>query len=117
VSSAFNSLFGLSGYPNIFFKVLVVDPERKRVSLTAKKTLVDSTLPVVSSIEDAKVGTVVHAVVFKVLAKSLMVEFFNNVKAVVPIKEVRSVMFLWYIHEAKYNAVRNRFKIYPSFTR
>ncbi|KAK7468703.1 rRNA biogenesis protein rrp5 [Stygiomarasmius scandens] len=69
-------------------RVLVVDPERKRVSLTAKKTLVDSTLPVVSSIEDAKGGTVVHAVVFKVLAKSLMVEFFNNVKAVVPIKEV-----------------------------
>ncbi|KAF5375185.1 hypothetical protein D9758_000459 [Tetrapyrgos nigripes] len=69
-------------------RVLVVDPERKRVSLTAKKTLVDSTLPIVSSLDDAKIGTVTHAVVFKVLAKSLMVEFFNNVKGVVPIKEV-----------------------------
>ncbi|THV06019.1 nucleic acid-binding protein [Dendrothele bispora CBS 962.96] len=69
-------------------RVLVVDPEKKRVSLTAKKTLVDSTLPIISALDDAKVGTVTHAVVFKVLAKSLMVEFFNNVKAVVPIKEV-----------------------------
>jgi rRNA biogenesis protein RRP5 len=76
---------------SFFNKVLVVDPERKRVSLTAKKTLVDSTLPVISSIEEAKMGTVTHAVVFKVLTKALMVEFFNNVKAIVPIKEVRSV--------------------------
>ncbi|KAJ7655010.1 hypothetical protein DFH06DRAFT_1201338 [Mycena polygramma] len=69
-------------------RVLVVDPERKRISLTAKKTLVESALPVISTLEDAKVGTVVHAVVFKVFEKHLMVEFFNNLKAVVPAKEV-----------------------------
>ncbi|KAJ6519637.1 hypothetical protein C8R45DRAFT_1204771 [Mycena sanguinolenta] len=69
-------------------RVLAVDPERKRISLTAKKTLVESTLPVIATLEDAKVGTVVHAVIFKVFEKHLMVEFFNNLKAVVPAREI-----------------------------
>ncbi|KAF7310754.1 hypothetical protein HMN09_00618400 [Mycena chlorophos] len=69
-------------------RVLVVDPERKRISLTAKKTLVDSTLPLVASLQDAKVGTVTHVVVFKVFAKHIMVEFFNNIKATVPLREL-----------------------------
>ncbi|KAF7339807.1 rRNA biogenesis protein RRP5 [Mycena venus] len=73
---------------NIKCRVLVVDPERKRISLTAKKTLVESTLPVVATLEDAKVGIVVHAVIFKVFEKHLMVEFFNNLKAVVPAREI-----------------------------
>ncbi|KAK7059164.1 rRNA biogenesis protein rrp5 [Paramarasmius palmivorus] len=72
-------------------RVLVVDAERKRISLTAKKTLLESTLPIVSSFEDAEVGQLAHAVIFKVTSKSLMVEFFNNVKAVIPLKEVRQV--------------------------
>ncbi|KAJ7431840.1 hypothetical protein B0H11DRAFT_839096 [Mycena galericulata] len=69
-------------------RVLVVDPERKRISLTAKKTLVESALPVIATVDDAKIGTVVHAVVFKVFEKHLMVEFFNNLKALVPAREV-----------------------------
>ncbi|KAJ6604467.1 hypothetical protein DFH09DRAFT_1122792 [Mycena vulgaris] len=73
---------------NIKCRVLVVDPERKRISLTAKKTLVESTLPVIATLEDAKVGIVVHAVIFKVFEKHLMVEFFNNLKALVPAREI-----------------------------
>ncbi|KAI0095104.1 nucleic acid-binding protein [Irpex rosettiformis] len=68
-------------------RILVVDPERKRVVLTAKKTLLESTLPIISKLEDAKVGLVTHAVVFKTSEKSLQVEFFNNLKAIVPIRE------------------------------
>jgi rRNA biogenesis protein RRP5 len=70
-------------------RILVVDPEKNRISLTAKKTLVESTLPIVSAWDDLKVGTVTHAVVFKVAPRSLQVEFFNNLKAIVPIKEAR----------------------------
>jgi rRNA biogenesis protein RRP5 len=55
--------------------------------LTAKKTLVESDLPLVSCIEDAKVGIVTHAVIFKVMEKRLFVEFFNNVKGSIPLKE------------------------------
>ncbi|KIK70798.1 hypothetical protein GYMLUDRAFT_32858 [Collybiopsis luxurians FD-317 M1] len=69
-------------------RVLVVDPERNRVSLSAKKSLIESDLLRITTFEDARVGTVTHGVVFKVLPKALMVEFYNNVKAVVPIKEV-----------------------------
>lgn len=68
-----------------------MDAARNRVVLTAKKTLIDSTLPIISKIEDVKVGVVTHAVVFKVSEKSLQVEFFNNLKAIVPIKEARYV--------------------------
>ncbi|KAJ3550610.1 hypothetical protein NM688_g5035 [Phlebia brevispora] len=68
-------------------RVLVIDPTRKRVVLTCKKTLVESTLPVVASMDDAKEGIVTHAVVFKTSEKSLQVEFYNNLKAIVPFKE------------------------------
>lgn len=70
-------------------KVLTVDPERNRVVLTAKKTLLDTTLPILTSFSDAKVGLLTHAVIFRVTDKHLMVEFFNNVKAVVPAPEAR----------------------------
>ncbi|KAI0652084.1 hypothetical protein C8Q79DRAFT_76749 [Trametes meyenii] len=68
-------------------RVLVVDPARKRVALTAKKTLVESPLPIVARLSDAQVGTVTHAVVFKASEKSLQVEFYNNLKATVPARE------------------------------
>ncbi|KAL4266621.1 rRNA biogenesis protein rrp5 [Pleurotus pulmonarius] len=69
-------------------RILHVDPERNRISLTAKKTLVDSTLPIISKLEDAQAGIVSHAVVFKVSDKQLLVEFYNNLKAVIPLREV-----------------------------
>ncbi|KAF6766586.1 hypothetical protein DFP72DRAFT_867062 [Ephemerocybe angulata] len=62
-------------------KVLVVDLERKRIALTAKKTLVESDLPY------AKPGLITNGVVFKVFEKHLLVEFYNNLKAYVPLKE------------------------------
>jgi rRNA biogenesis protein RRP5 len=72
-------------------QVLVVDIDRNRISLTAKKTLVDSTLPILSDFDEIKAGIVTHAVVFKILEKHLMVEFYNNLKASVPAKEIRCV--------------------------
>ncbi|KAH7930532.1 hypothetical protein BV22DRAFT_1078692 [Leucogyrophana mollusca] len=68
-------------------RVLTVDPGRKRIALTAKKSLVESSLPVLSSFEDARVGAVLHAVVFRVSEKGLLVEFYNNIKAYVPHRE------------------------------
>ena len=69
--------------------MLVVDPERKRISLTAKKTLLDSTLSIISKVEDAVPGAVAHAVVFKLNENNLLIEFYNNVKAIVPSREIR----------------------------
>lgn len=72
-------------------KVLAVDVYRKRISLTAKKTLLDSNLPILSKIDDAKPGFVTHAVIFKVYDNHLLVEFYNNLKAIVPAKEISDI--------------------------
>ena len=64
-----------------------MDQDRNRVSLTAKKSLLDSTLPIVSKSEDVKVGMVTHAVVFRTYEKHIMVEFYNNIKAAIPHRE------------------------------
>lgn len=71
----------------------MVDPERKRIALTAKKTLVESSLPIIAQLSDAQIGVVTHAVVFKVSEKSLQVEFYNNLKASVPAREARYASF------------------------
>lgn len=70
-------------------KILTVDVDRKRIALTAKKSLIESTLPIISRLEDAKVGVVTHAVVFRATAKILQIEFYNGLKAIVPAREVR----------------------------
>jgi len=70
-------------------QVLVVDPNRKRIALTAKKSLLESALPPISKPEDVIPGALAHAVVFKAYEKHLLVEFYNNMKAMVPQKEVR----------------------------
>lgn len=62
-----------------------------RVELTAKKTLVESALPVLASIEEAKVGMITDAVVYRVVDKGLIVRFYNNLKAFVPSREARFV--------------------------
>ena len=80
-------------YILIDHKVLTVDPERNRIVLTAKKTLLDTTFPILTAFSDAKVGLLTHAVIFRVTDKYLMVEFFNNVKAMVPAREARYGLF------------------------
>jgi rRNA biogenesis protein RRP5 len=55
--------------------------------LTAKKTLVESDFPVITSFEEAKVGMLTHAVVYRIAERRLQIEFFNNVKGSVPAKE------------------------------
>ena len=85
-------LYITSHYILMVIQVLLVDSERKRISLTAKKTLVESSLPIISRFSDAQVGVLTHAVVFKVSDRSLQVEFFNNLKAIVPAREARCVL-------------------------
>ncbi|KIO08444.1 hypothetical protein M404DRAFT_938123 [Pisolithus tinctorius Marx 270] len=68
-------------------RVLTVEPERNRVILTTKRTLLDTTQPILTSYEDAKIGAVTHGVIFAVSEKGLKVEFFNNVKATIPTRE------------------------------
>ena len=61
-------------------QVLSVEPARQRVYLTHKKTLVDSSLPVLSSYDQAKPGGVHHGFIRSTYTSSCIVEFFNHVK-------------------------------------
>jgi rRNA biogenesis protein RRP5 len=67
--------------------VLVIVPDRKRVAFSAKKTPLD--LPIIARLEDIQMGTVTHAVVFKVLEKAILGEFYNNLRAQVPLRKAR----------------------------
>ena len=91
----YNCLRGTEGILTAFdvLQVLAVDPNKKRILLTAKKTLVESDLPIITSMADAETGMVTHGVVCKVLPKSILVELFNNVRVIVPGNEAR---YNWY---------------------
>ncbi|TKY90910.1 hypothetical protein EX895_000908 [Sporisorium graminicola] len=69
-------------------RVMDVDPSRNRIVLTLKKSLVKSDLPIVASLQDARVGVVTNATVSRVQTNSLIVSLFGGLKALVPGREV-----------------------------
>lgn len=69
-------------------RVMDVDPNRNRIVLTLKKSLVKSDLPIVASMQDARIGVVTNATVFRVQTNSLIVSLFGGLKALVPGREV-----------------------------
>ncbi|GAC99433.1 U3 snoRNP-associated protein Rrp5 [Pseudozyma hubeiensis SY62] len=69
-------------------RVIDVDPNRNRIVLTLKKSLVKSDLPIVASMQDARVGVVTNATVFRVQTNSLVVSLFGGLKALIPGREV-----------------------------
>uniref|UniRef100_UPI003AB019B0 protein RRP5 homolog isoform X1 n=1 Tax=Centroberyx gerrardi TaxID=166262 RepID=UPI003AB019B0 len=71
-------------------RVLSVDVERKRLSLTRKKALVESTLPLFLSYTDARVGRVSHGFIVCIKGFGCIVRFYNSVKGLVPVNELSS---------------------------
>ena len=76
-------------------QVLSVEPARQRVYLTHKKTLVDSSLPVLSSYDQAKPGGVHHGFIRSTYTSSCIVEFFNHVKGKVYRSDLGYVCERW----------------------
>ncbi|GAA5904744.1 Rrp5p [Sporobolomyces salmoneus] len=68
-------------------RIFSADPVRNRVVLTMKKQLITSELPIVSRIEEAQVGLVTQATVTKVNEKSVLVDFFGGLRALIPAAE------------------------------
>ncbi|XP_071503484.1 LOW QUALITY PROTEIN: protein RRP5 homolog [Diadema antillarum] len=68
----------------IELRVIVVEPAKRRVLLTHKKTMVKSTLPVLTSYVQATMGMWIHGCVVAVKDFGLIVNFYNNVKGIVP---------------------------------
>ncbi|XP_070608916.1 protein RRP5 homolog isoform X2 [Erythrolamprus reginae] len=69
-------------------RVLVCNPETKKLVLTLKRTLVNSKLPVLDSFEDAKPGLITHGFVACVKDFGCIVKFYNDVRGIVPTNEL-----------------------------
>lgn len=69
-------------------RVLLCDPEAKRLIMTLKKTLVSSKLPAIMCYEDAKPGLQTHGVIIRVKSYGCIVKFYNNVQGLVPKHEL-----------------------------
>ncbi|KAJ3156683.1 rRNA biogenesis protein rrp5 [Geranomyces michiganensis] len=69
-------------------QVLSVDAKNKRVILTHKKSLLNSTLPKIVSYDATKPGDIAHGVVSAVKPFGCIVTFHNEVRALVPMNEL-----------------------------
>ncbi|KAH7320432.1 hypothetical protein B0J17DRAFT_685683, partial [Rhizoctonia solani] len=69
-------------------KVLSVNPERSRILLTLKKSLLESTLPILATFDDAKVGMVTPGVVQRIEERFVILEYYGGVRALVPLNEL-----------------------------
>ncbi|XP_026158937.1 protein RRP5 homolog isoform X2 [Mastacembelus armatus] len=71
-------------------RVLSVDAENKKLYLTRKKAMVESSLPLLLSFSDAHPGCVSHGYIVCIKDFGCIVRFYNNVKGLVPLSELSS---------------------------
>ncbi|KAM9362984.1 protein RRP5 homolog [Symphorus nematophorus] len=71
-------------------RVLSVDVENKKLYLTRKKALIESSLPLFLSYADARPGRVSHSYIVSIKDFGCIVRFYNNVKGLVPLSELSS---------------------------
>lgn len=71
-------------------RVLSVEAENKKLYLTRKKTLVESSLPLFLSYNDTRPGHVSHGYIVSVKDFGCIVRFYNGVKGLVPLSELSS---------------------------
>ncbi|KAJ7325160.1 hypothetical protein JRQ81_018180 [Phrynocephalus forsythii] len=69
-------------------RVLVSNPEERKLLLTLKRTLVSSKLPVLASYEDANPGLITHGFVVCTREFGCIVKFYNDIKGLVPKNEL-----------------------------
>ncbi|XP_066094534.1 protein RRP5 homolog isoform X1 [Saccopteryx bilineata] len=69
-------------------RVLLCDPEAKRLMLTLKKTLIESKLPAITCYADAKPGLQTHGFILRVKDYGCIVKFYNDVQGLVPKHEL-----------------------------
>ncbi|XP_076584082.1 protein RRP5 homolog isoform X2 [Chaetodon auriga] len=71
-------------------RVLSVDAGKKKLYLTRKKALVESSLPLFLSFADARPGRVSHGHIVCIRDFGCIFRFYNNVKGLVPLRELSS---------------------------
>uniref|UniRef100_A0A8C8RBL3 Protein RRP5 homolog n=1 Tax=Pelusios castaneus TaxID=367368 RepID=A0A8C8RBL3_9SAUR len=75
---------------NVKCRVLVSNPEGKKLILTLKKTLVTSKCPVLTSYEAARPGLITHGFIVCAREFGCIVKFYNDIKGLVPKSELSS---------------------------
>ncbi|XP_068178536.1 protein RRP5 homolog isoform X2 [Antennarius striatus] len=71
-------------------RVLSVNPEVKKLYLTRKKALIESSLPLFLSYADARPGRVSHGYIVCIKDFGCIFRFYNDVKGLVPLSELSS---------------------------
>ncbi|KAI8058951.1 uncharacterized protein B0P05DRAFT_559162 [Gilbertella persicaria] len=69
-------------------RVLSTEPDRQKVFLTLKKSLINSEYPIFKDIHEIKVGDVSHGVIISIKNNGCVVGYYNNLRAFVPAKEM-----------------------------
>ncbi|KAK0544021.1 rRNA biogenesis protein rrp5 [Tilletia horrida] len=80
---------------SVLVRIWAVNPARSQITLTLKKSLLQSELPVVASLQDARVGVITHAVVSRLpdpkssrgLGGGLLIDLYGGLRAFVPTSE------------------------------
>jgi hypothetical protein len=76
--------------------VLESEPDRQKLLLSLKAALVSSTLPRITSFDEASAGTTTHGVVASLRPKSLLIELVGGVKGIVRGSELKATFgALW----------------------
>ena len=65
-----------------------MQPDKKKITLTHKKTMVGSELPIVDSYATAKVGSSVVGYVINVQSYGVVLGFYNDVRALMLKSEI-----------------------------
>lgn len=74
-------LFSLCTYIYyVSLQVLSCDPSKNRLTLTLKKSLVNTELPLITEMEQMKPGMEAEGFIVNIKDKGVLVAFYNNVK-------------------------------------
>ena len=65
---------------NVYHQVLTVDPSKSSLILTAKKSLVSSKLPIITSYNDCERDIECEGFIANISDKGVLVVFYGNVK-------------------------------------
>lgn len=94
-------------------QVLTVDADSKKMYLSRKKALIESSLPLFLSYADARPGRVSHGFIVCVKDFGCIVRFYNDVKGLVQLTELSTEPVnpkeIFYVGQVKKKTWRNKF--------
>ena len=69
----------LTTYDLLSHQAVTVKPEKNRLILTLKKSLVETSLPILTEYDQAAIGMLVEGTVIEIIKAGIRVAFYNNV--------------------------------------